>query len=131
MEAQVAYVQTRDRAVSAYKQYSVGTASPAELVALLYNACIREIKDAIEAIGQKNIPLSHKKLVRAQDIVDELLASLNPEAGEIAERLSALYAFVNNSLVEANLKKDVRPAQNALRVMTELRDAWTEAARKA
>ena len=69
-------------------------------------------------------------LLRAQDIVGELMSSLNMDVGEIAEGLFKLYEYADYCLVEANIKKDPEWIERGLSVLTGLREAWVEIARK-
>lgn len=125
----VAYVGGREKALQAYRQSRVETASPGELVLMLYNACIRNMRDALSSIGEKDYAGANNNLLRAQDIMDELRGSLNLDTGEIAKGLDAVYDFIYSSLVTANLKKDPESIEGAMKVMAEIRDAWEEAIR--
>lgn len=118
--------QGRDKVLQAYRQSRVETASPGELVLMLYNACLRNMKDAIACISREDVPTANSHLLKAQDIVDELRGSLNHETGEIARRLDSLYDYVYDCLLRANLRKDPRLVEDALKVMTQIRDAWQE-----
>ena len=66
------------------------------------------------------------KLVRAQDIMLELISSLNMDVGEIAQNLYQLYSFINQLLIQANVKKDGDLIQQAIKLLTELREMWHE-----
>ncbi len=124
----MAYVGGKEKALQAYRQSRVETASPGELVLMLYNACIRNMRDALSCIGEKDYAGANNNLLRAQDIIDELRGSLNLDI-EIAKGLDAVYDFVYLSLVDANLKKDPQPVEGAVKVMAGIRDAWEEAVR--
>jgi flagellar protein FliS len=113
-----------------YKETQIKTASPGKLIVMLYDGAIKFLKQAKIAINNKEIENAHKNIVRAQDIIIELLLSLNMEAGEIAEKLQSLYIYLNKKLMEANLKKSCEPIDEVLKFLTELREAWNEAAKK-
>ncbi len=124
-------VAGRDRALSRYRAMSVETASPGELVLMLYNESMRVMRDASAAIGRKDVGSSSKNLIKAQDIVLELRASLNPAAGgDMAANLSSMYEYVGGRLIEANVKKSQEPLMDAMKVMGDLRDGWQEALSK-
>jgi flagellar protein FliS len=72
-----------------YRQVTVETASVAELMVLLYRRAIQVLDEAEEAIHSRDVPRAHARLVFAQEIVAELMASLNLEAGELAQQLLA------------------------------------------
>lgn len=121
----------RDRAISAYKHMSIETASPAELVLMLYNRALRSMDEAAGCLDRKDLEGSNNSLQRAQDIVDELRVSLNkPAGGKLAEDLDAVYEFVNSRLLQANLKKDASFVHEAKRLLSEIRDGWAEVVEK-
>jgi flagellar secretion chaperone FliS len=109
-----------------YLNTQVQTSTPSELTLLLYNGCIKFIKLAIVAIDKKDIIEKHRNLIRAQDIIDELLSTLNMEY-EISHNLKSLYTFFHSKLLEANVKVDREAAEWCLTMITELRDTWSEA----
>jgi len=109
-----------------YQQQSIMTASPGELVVMLYNGCIRFIKQAIECINSKDLTGAHKAILRAQDIILEFMSTLDMKY-EISHNLIALYDYLHRRLVEANVAKDVAILEEVLTFVTELRDTWAEA----
>ncbi|MBT9154577.1 MAG: Flagellar protein FliS [Firmicutes bacterium] len=111
-----------------YQQQSVLTAPPGELTLMLYNGALRFIKQGIAAMEQEDIAGTNSALTRAQDIICELMTSLDLQY-EVANNLLSLYDFVYRSLVLANLKKDVAVAKQCAALITELRDTWVEAVR--
>ncbi|MBP8613983.1 MAG: flagellar export chaperone FliS [Firmicutes bacterium] len=123
------YVGNRDKALEAYRQSKVETASPAELVLMLYNGCLKYMRNAVQCIKSKDYSGANESLIHAQDIIDELRVSLDFSMGEIADSLASVYDFVYSSLVSANLKKDAEQIQDTITVMTEIRDGWEEAIR--
>lgn len=117
----------RERALYAYRQMSIETASPGELVLMLYNEVMKTMRDAITLIDQHDVAGSSRCLLKAQDIIDELRHSLDASAGgDLAEKLSVVYEYVHSKLVEANVKKASLPVLEALRVIGELRAGWQE-----
>ncbi|WP_204488493.1 flagellar export chaperone FliS [Caldicoprobacter guelmensis] len=109
-----------------YQQQSVMTASPGELVVMLYNGCIRFIKQAIDSINDKDLEGAHKAIIRAQDIILEFMSTLDMKY-EVSHNLLALYDYLYRRLVEANTRKDVAILEEVLMFVTELRDTWAEA----
>lgn len=124
-----ANVADRQKVANAYRQSSIETASPAELVLMLLNVCLRSMKEAIRCIEEKDYTGANEKLVRAQEITDELRGALDLTVGDLAARLNSLYCFVYSCLLKANIRKESGPVHEAMNVMTQIRDAWQEAVR--
>ena len=119
-------------AYNTYRQTQAQTAAPGELIVMLYRGAARFVARAIEAIEANELEASHNQLVRAQAVVTELLESLNVEqGGEVGRNLFRLYEFMNQRLVDANLRKDATPAREVERLLRELLPAWEEAVRLA
>lgn len=99
----------------AYQAQSVLTASPGQLVLMLYDGALRYIGQAQEAFGSgsdnsKRIEQINSSLVKAQNILVELQATLNLDAGgDYARNLDRLYDYYIRRLFEANVKKVVDP----------------------
>ncbi|MDR1948960.1 MAG: flagellar export chaperone FliS, partial [Spirochaetaceae bacterium] len=73
-----------------------------------------------------------KAIVKTQEIVTELMVSLDFEqGGEIAKNLFALYTWFNQELLEANIAQDFRRITVVRNMLNELRSAWTAIAAKA
>lgn len=113
-------------AMNQYKQNAVLTASPEELTLMLYDGCIRFMNVAKYSIDNKDIQKANESLIRAQNIIMELKTTLDKKY-EIASNLEKLYDFILDRLIDANIKKDVKPIDEALEILTGLRDGWKEA----
>ncbi len=113
-----------------YLQQSMKTIPPAQLLIMLYDGAIRFTKLAIEAIEQKKLVDAHVNLIKAQDIVQEFIITLDHNA-PVAEGLLKLYDYFYYLLVQANVKKDVKPLHELLGYLTELKETWGQAARLA
>jgi flagellar protein FliS len=107
-----------------YLAERVLNASPAELTAMLYDACVGALKVAIRLQEAGDHGGATPKLRRAQDILLELRSTLNHEAGKLASDLDALYTFAWQQLFQSGLKKDARLAKAALDVVEPLQQAW-------
>lgn len=112
-----------------YKKTQVDTADQGKLVVMLYDGAIRFINIALEEIEKKNIEKIHNNIIKAQDIIIELAVSLDMSAGDFSESLFSLYMYMNNRLVEANIKKENAPLIEVRGYLMELRDAWYKAAK--
>lgn len=115
--------------VDAYRQTRVKTASPGRVIVMLYDEAIRQLDAAVELLDQNTRQLDkvNNAVVKAQDIITELMVSLDMEQGqEIAQNLFRLYLFFNDQLMNANLSKDAAPMRNVRRLLAELRAAWKQ-----
>ncbi len=113
--------------VNAYRQTRVKTASQGQIIVMLYDEALRRIDQAHSALddGPKSYDVVNNAIGKAQDIVTELMASLDFEqGGELAENLFSLYSFFNRQLREANMQKSKQPLEALRPLMADLRDAW-------
>ncbi len=110
-----------------YLAERVMTASPAELTAMLYDACCAHVRGAITRLQGGQGAEATPKLLKAQEIVLELRTTLNPAAGPLAGQLDSLYTWTFSRLLDASTKRDVAAAQEALDVLDGLRTAWRQA----
>lgn len=116
-----------------YQRIQAETSSPGQLIALLYDAMLRSLARAESGLEQRDIEGAHAPLLRAQDIVLELIASLDTdaagEAGAIARQMAPLYEYMYRRLLDASLQKDVAAVREVRRLILPVRDAWTTALR--
>jgi flagellar protein FliS len=111
-----------------YQQSSVKTSSPLQLVLMLYDGAIRNVKLGIEGIETHNIEKASTHLIKAQSIINELVGSLNMQY-PISQQLLQIYDYLLRNLIEANIKKQKDPAVEVLGHLSELRDAWHQIAK--
>jgi flagellar secretion chaperone FliS len=111
-----------------YMGASVATASPQQLLVMLYDRLALDLERGEQALVEGDREAAGVQLMHAQDIVLELRASLRVDMWDGGPRLSALYAWLLGELIQANLKGDVRRVRDCRRVVEPLRDAWREAA---
>jgi flagellar protein FliS len=109
-----------------YKENSVFTASPEELTLMLYNALVKNILIAQNALQEKDIQKSHNSIIKAQDIVYEFICTLDMKY-EVAKGMAAMYDYIIRRLNEANVKKDGEILEEILGYAKELRDTWSQA----
>ena len=94
---------------------------------MLYNALVNDLQRAATALTDGDEEQAHGSLVRAQDIVMELMASLDKTQGEeLATQLADLYQYIYNRLVEANVKKDAAIVREVASLVAPLRKAWVQ-----
>ncbi|MEO6875352.1 MAG: flagellar export chaperone FliS [Opitutaceae bacterium] len=115
-----------------YRNTAVLTASPGQLVLMLYDGVLKSLAIARDAFGRpaddpRRIETINHQLLKAQMIIAELQGGLNLEAGgEFAATLHRLYDYHNRRLLQANLRKQVDPVIEVERLIREIRDAWAE-----
>lgn len=98
-----------------------------KLIVLLYEGCIKNLKLAELHIAEKNIERTNQALIKAQDIIAELMNTLDFEkGGEVAENLYRMYEYLASELIKANVSKDAEDVKRNRRLVEELRDAWIE-----
>jgi flagellar protein FliS len=107
---------------------SVATASPHQLLVMLYDRLALDLERGEEALVEGDRDRAREQLLHAQEIVMELRASLRVEVWDGGPRLAALYAWLLQELIQANLKGDVRRVRDSRRIVEPLRDAWRQAA---
>lgn len=115
-------------ASQAYTQNSILSAPPERLVVMLYDGLGRFLARAVEGVREGDVPAAAEPLRRAHAILDELLATLDFEAGEVAERLESIYLFCKRTLIEAQVKQDPEPIERVAGLLGVLRGAWAEVA---
>ncbi|WP_062050189.1 flagellar export chaperone FliS [Bacillus sp. JCM 19034] len=111
---------------NAYKQNSLKTASPGELTLMLYNGCLKFIKQTKQAIEAGEIEQRNTANMKAQNIIRELMVTLKVDS-EVGQNMLTMYDFILNRLVEANIKNDVQMLLEAEEMVTSMRDTWKEA----
>jgi flagellar protein FliS len=118
-------------AMAQYKTASVDTASPVRLVVQLYDGAIRFMRAGQQAIVEGDVKRRGDTLGRAHAIIAELQSTLDPSsAPELCGELDRLYEYVSHQITSAHLQADSAALEPAISVMTELRGAWDELARR-
>ena len=106
---------------NAYRKASVNTLDQNKLIVMLYDGAIKQAGFAVEHIKKNEIEKAHNALVKAKNIVSELMSSLNMEkGGEVAKNLKSLYAFMFSQLIEANMNKESKPVVTVIGLLKEL-----------
>lgn len=116
---------------NAYKEIQIKTASQGKLIVMLYDEAIRQLDTAVSLLEKKTKTLDkvNNAILKAQDIISELLVSLDFDNGkEIARNLFNLYLFFTQELMRANMKKDFEPMKRVRKMLADLRDAWSRIA---
>lgn len=105
----------------------VAAASPHELIAMLFEGLDQTLLVALGALERGDIPAKAAALSKAVRLLDEgLQAALNPQGGELTERLDALYDYCLRRLIEANLYNDRERIEEVRRLIAPVADAWNQ-----
>lgn len=111
-----------------YKEQSLNTLTKGQILIKLYDEAVKQIGKGINGIGSKNYDEANTALLKAQDIISALKVSLDDKF-TISQDLNALYDFIYEYLIDANLNKDVSKLNAVLPIVCELRDAFKQAER--
>lgn len=113
-------------APAAYRQSSILTAPPERLLIMLYDGAGRFLAQAAAAMREREVARANERLQRGEAIIEELLATLDLSAGEVAERLQGLYVFCRRRLAEARIEQDPERIDEVRSLLAELRGAWAD-----
>jgi len=110
-----------------YKTTQITTANQGKLIVMLYDGAIKFLTIALDNMEPKKYDIVNNNIIKAQDIITELLLSLNmDEGGEISRNLFSLYMYFKKQLLEANIKKDPAIITHVLKLLKEMREAWDQ-----
>ncbi len=112
-----------------YLAQQIMSASPAKLVAMLYERAIKLLHDAVGAIEAGDIERRWMANSKATEIIGELWQALDLEAGgEIAENLNRLYGFMMMRLTMVDTENNAQAAREVIGLLEPLRRSWHELA---
>ncbi len=111
-----------------YQNNQILSASPEQILIMLYDGSIRFCRQAIHAMDAGQQTVQAEKISRAMAIICEFSNTLNHEVGgEVATDLDALYSFMTRELTRANLKHDRKALETVEDLLSGLRETWVEA----
>jgi flagellar secretion chaperone FliS len=109
----------------AYLETEVLSASPVQLVEMLYRGAIESIDNSLSAIQRHDIAARNHSINRAHAIVNELATSLDhTHGGDLSRQLTELYDYIQRKLGEANFSQQMAPLQEARGLLVSLVEAW-------
>lgn len=114
-----------NRAYQTYQNNAVNTASGGELTLMLYNGCIKFVKQAMKDMDANDYEAKNRNIQKAQNIIRELLITLDPKV-EISKQFQPLYEFMLNELTAANIDNSPEKLEDVLGLVTEFRDTWKQ-----
>jgi len=115
----------------AYRRLHIETRTPLELIVILYDTALTRIAEARAAVERNDLNARRDALSRAMAIVSELQSTLNlKDGGEIATSLDSLYSYAMVGLIEASTRTSPTSLNDVEKVLSNLRDAWSEISRQ-
>lgn|SRR5690349_11191275 len=115
------------RQATRYRETEVLTATPGQLVVLLYDHLLLSLRRARTAMETNDRDLQSESLEKSRNVLTELLVTLDRErGGDVAANLSALYSFLLGELVQVGIRSDVMRLDRVARMIAELRDAFAQ-----
>ena len=114
-------------AYNIYKNNSVNFSSKEQMLIMLLDGAVKFAKRGKLAIRDKDVKLAHESITRTQDIFTELKVTLDTSAGEWAKQMFQVYSFINEKLLQANIKKDEAIMDEVIPLIEEVRNIWNEA----
>ena len=110
---------------AAYANSKAATATPAELTLMLYDGAIKFCNIAIMALEEKDLEKAHNNIIKVENIISEFQITLNHKY-PVAKDFDAVYKYLKERLVEANVKKDKEVLEEVLEHLRTMRDTWKE-----
>lgn len=113
--------------IDQYRKSSVSSASPLQLVVMLYDGALRFMEAGKHAMAKRDVFTQNDNITKAQRIVSELLSTLDmAQGGEVAKNLMSIYTYVYDRLVEANIEDKTEIVDECIQILSELRESWVE-----
>lgn len=117
------------RAAQAYRRVESESRSPLELVVMLYDGALRFLIEASTAAARRDLRARAQAVSRVLAIIAELQSTLDLEkGGAVAEQLDDLYTYITSRLLDVALKNDSTAIDEAHKLLTPIRDAWSQVA---
>jgi flagellar protein FliS len=114
--------------LNSYQKNQVATASREQILIMLYDGAIRFTRQAIFAIGEGDVSGKVTGIQKAMAIVMEFRNTLDHQiGGDMAANLDALYDYMIRNMLQANMKNEVKPLEEVVGLLTDLRETWMEA----
>ncbi|HHV45186.1 MAG TPA: flagellar export chaperone FliS [Firmicutes bacterium] len=111
---------------NAYVQSQITTQTPERLVLVVYDGIRKSLRKALLNLERKDVEGAHRELVRAQDLLGELSAALDPQY-EVSVALKQLYDFLSRRILAANISKNPQDIEAIIPFVEELKTTWEEA----
>ena len=113
---------------SQYRETQIKTSKQGQLIVLLYEGAMKFLKLALAELPQKKYDRVNQNILKAQDIITELILALDLDSGELAKKLYGLYSYMNRRLVEGNIRKEAKPLEEVMVYLEGLNKSWKKIA---
>lgn len=108
-----------------YKEQSIMTMTPGEMVVRLYEEIINQLNRGIICIEGKDFDGANKALQKAQKILNHLTSTLDYKY-DISKGLAQLYDFFKFKIIDGNVKKTSEPLKEILPLVVDLKDTFAQ-----
>ncbi len=114
-----------------YITQRVQSASPMELIRLLYEAALQAVEEAVRALRSGDISGRGLAVNKTIEILGELQSSLRHDVNpEYSSTLAGLYSYMQGQLIRAHSEQSEDLFQEASRLLHTLLEGWTGAQEK-
>jgi flagellar protein FliS len=114
---------------SVYKEISISTSRPTNLVVLLYKGSVRFLREAVDDIKRQDYVHKRHSIDRAAAIVHYLQSTLDTEKGQdIARELNRLYDYITVRIYEGSTQLDCKPIEEVIKLLETLLSGWEQIA---
>ena len=101
------------------------SATPMQLVRMLYVGAIGAIQSACDHLRNGDIRERSRQITKACSIIEELTLSLDKgRGGQVALDLTELYVYLHKRLIAANIEQQIEPLLEVKRHLETLLEAW-------
>jgi flagellar protein FliS len=113
------------RAEDAYQENAVRSADSLQLVVMLHDMLVRDIRSAITATRDADVQQRSNELKHAFAVLEQLQGTLDMKSGgDAATNMDRLYSLARSRLLQAHANADVRIMDEQLQIFESLREAW-------
>lgn len=116
----------RKNPYESYKQQSVMTMTPGEMLLMLYDEILKELNASQIALKSKNYTEANRALQKVQKILNHLKSTLDYKY-DVSKNLSLLYDFFIRRVIHANIKKDISAVDEIIPLIADLRNTYAQA----
>jgi len=114
-----------NQGVHSYRKVNVTTSNAVQLIVMCYEGAINNLKIAKQKYSDHDFEAKGKAIKKFMEIIAELQCALDFEKGaEVAKNLDAVYSFMTQKIIEADMKKDMAAIDSVIDMLSELLSAW-------